>query len=525
MDLSNLSKQALLDRKLCNRSLYYLCKEVLGYKDMVPHVHGDLCEFMTASKYGRDRQATVPRSWFKTWVCTVGKSIWLSLPDEEELFTNIYPHKGPDVRILIASNVVTNAEKMINKIKAEWMNNDRLKAAYPDLIPEFNKTRWSDSCAQIKRKINATEGTYTAVGVGGSVISQHFDHIIEDDLIYAKKDDFTGQELMPGQEDIDNAIGWHKLTYSLLANPKQSTRDNVGTRWAPHDLIDYIREKESSYACFEISATKNALWPIPDDTFCVWPERYDKVTLQSIWESQGNRIAETQYLGRPRAGQDIVFEIGYLKKHAHLDEYPQNLKCVTLVDLASWKDKRKICNNVVLTGGRDSSNHLWISRVDAGRYTPTQVIEIIKEHVKQFNSKVYVEEVGYQVSLRHFARKDMETSGFIYDINALPSDNRANAKDLRIHSLQPVIKNGFLHILSGMKLLMTELEDYPHCATKDIIDLLGFLHRYAKADKIAVPRSVPDPFCIEELEKELKSRAHSARGLPFDIQLSGINLN
>lgn len=492
---------------------------------MVEHVHGDLCDFVTSPRYGRFRQSTVPRSWFKTWVCTVGKSIWLTLPDEEGIHKEVYPHKGCNVRILIASNVITNAEKMINKIKAEWMNNDRLKAAFPELIPDFNKTRWSDSCAQVKRVINATEGTYTAVGVGGSVISQHFDHIIEDDLIYAKKDDFTGQELMPGQEDIDNAIGWHKLTFSLLANPKQSTMDNTGTRWAPHDLIDYIRTKEPSYACFEITATKEAMWPIPDDTYCVWPERYDKVTLQAIWDSQGNRIAETQYLGRPRAGQDIVFEVEYIKKHKSIDEYPEGLKWMTLVDLASWKDKARICNNVILTGARDDKNHLWIGRVDAGRFTPTDVIDKIKEHVKQFNSKVYVEEVGYQVSLRHFAKKEMEASGFIYDINALPSDNRANAKDLRIQSLQPVVKNEFLHILSSMKLLVTEFEDYPYCSTKDIIDLLGFLHRYAKPNIVSVPKRAPDQFSIDEIEKELKNMANSRRGLPFDIQLSGVNYN
>ena len=71
----------------------------------------------------------MPRSWFKTWVWTIGKSIWLTLPDEAGLYKSIFPYKGPNVRILIASNVIDNAAKMIFKIKQEWMNNERLQAA------------------------------------------------------------------------------------------------------------------------------------------------------------------------------------------------------------------------------------------------------------------------------------------------------------------------------------------------------------------------------------------------------------
>ena len=113
---AKLGKQAKIDRILSQRSLYYLCKEVLGYHDMVPHVHGELCHFATHPMYGRFRSGCVPRSWFKTWTWTVGKSIWLTLPDEEYRFRGIFPYKGPDVRILIASNVIDNAAKMINKI-------------------------------------------------------------------------------------------------------------------------------------------------------------------------------------------------------------------------------------------------------------------------------------------------------------------------------------------------------------------------------------------------------------------------
>jgi hypothetical protein len=509
------TKQAEIDRRLCQQSLYYLCKEVLGYKDLVPYIHGDFCSFLTEPVYGRFRQATMPRSWIKTWTGTIGGAIWLTLPDEEGLYKSIYPYKGPNVRILVASNVIDNAAKMVYKIKQEWMNNERLKAAFPELIPDFNKTRWSDHVAEIKRDIKATEGTYTAVGVGGSVISQHFDHIIEDDLIYARKDDFTGQELMPSQEDIDNAIGWHKLAYSLLVNPKSACIWNLGTRWAPKDLIDYIRRYEKHYKCFEVCAEDGEGNP-------VWIERYPEEVLSQIRATQGNRMYETQYLNRPRAVEDIVFKKEDVHIHESRDEFPRGMKYVTIVDLAGWGDSKGTARNVILTGARDEKNHLWIARLDVGRYTPTEVIHKYKEHARQFNSKIYIEEIQYQRAISHFSREEMERTGEWFQQERLPYDGRKDAKNLRIRGLEPVISNGALHILHSMQTLLEELEFYPYSKTVDILDCMGYLNRVAKPTEGEVKVEHKDPFSMGEIEKQLKKTAHSGCAYPFDVQLDKV---
>lgn len=503
-----LSSQTQNDRVLCNRSLYYLCKEVLGYHDMVPHVHGDICDFMTNPSHGRFRQACVPRSWFKTWVCTVGKSIWLTLPDEEGLWKKIYPWKGPDARILVASNASEMAEKMVYKIRSEWMNNERLKAAFPELVPNFGKSRWSNSCAELRRPGIFTEGTYTAVGVGGSVVSQHFEHIVEDDLIYAKKDDFTGKELMPSQDDIDKAIGWHKLTHSLLANPQTGTMDNIGTRWAPHDLIDYIRTNEKHYTCFQINVTRDGLWPIPNNSFCVWPERYDRSTLISIRNSQGPHIFETQYLNRPRQLSDVVFDTSYVNRHSNLAEYPRGLIYRTFVDVASWSDARGLARSVVVTVGKDAASHLWVARCDAGRFNPTKVIELMAAHAKQFDSCVLVEEYQYQKALRFFAKEWMERSGQPFSVEQIPFEAQKGAKETRIHGLEPLVKNGMLHTLESMHDLRQELEDYPYGATIDIIDMLGYAFKYTPRSTHSIGGVCRDPFSLDSIVEELEKSKH-----------------
>lgn len=451
----------------------------------------------------------MPRSWIKTWTGTIGGAIWLTLPDEDGTYKEVFPYKGPNVRILIASNVIDNAAKMVYKIKQEWMTNDRLREAFPELIPDFNKTRWSDHVAEVKRSLKATEGTYTAVGVGGSVISQHFDHIIEDDLIYAKKDDFTGQELMPSQEDIDNAIGWHKLAFSLLANPKVGCIWNLGTRWAPKDLIWYIRNFEKHYKCFEVCAEDENGDP-------VWKERYPEEVLAQIRATQGNRIYETQYLNRPRATEDIVFRKEYVNIHENISEFPSGLEYVTVVDLAGWGDSKGVARNVVVTGAKDSKNHLWIARLDVGRMNPTDVIHKYKEHSRQFGSKIYIEEIQYQRAVSHFSREEMERTGEFFHQERLPYDGRKDAKNLRIRSLEPLVTNGGLHILVGMQSLLEELEFYPYSRTVDILDCLGYMQRVAKASSTPAPVVATSPFKVEEIEKELKRNSHFA--YPFSIQ-------
>jgi hypothetical protein len=453
-------------------------------------------------------------------VLTVGKSIWLTLPDEEGLWKEVYPWKGPDARILVASCASEMAEKMIYKIRSEWMSNPRLKAAFPELIPNFNKCRWSNACAEIRRPGKFTEGTYTAVGVGGSVISQHFDHIIEDDLIYAKKDDFSGKELMPSQEDIDNAIGWHKLTFSLLANPQTGTMDNVGTRWAPHDLIDYIRVNEKHYTCFQIDVTKEGAWPIPNNDWCVWPERYDRKTLINIRNSQGAHIFETQYLNRPRQMSDVVFNTAYLNLHKTIAEFPRNFQYRTFVDVSGWNDKKGLARSVIITVGKDLGTQLWVPRYDVGRFDPDTVISHMASHAKQFDSKVLVEEYQYQKSLRFFAKKYMEEGKIEpFLVEGIPHEAQKNAKEMRIRGLAPLVKQGMLHILENMRELIEELEDYPYGATKDIIDMLGYAFKLTPKSQVTHVEACQDPFSLESIVEGIENSKNRQNSI-FDDPLS-----
>lgn len=471
--------------------LYFFEKFIMGYKDMDPMVHGPLCRFIQNDS-ARRKQVTLPRGFLKTSTCTIGKALWLACVD-------------PNIRILIVSNVIENASKMLGLIRAQVESNERLRMFFPEIIPDnFNKIRWSDRCAEVKRPWSWPEGTWEVIGVSGSVISRHYDYIIEDDLIYAKKDDLTGGELMPDRDDIEKAIGWHKLATSLLIDPGKGHIDNVGTRWAPYDLINYIQKNEKGWKHFGLSVTKDGT-PHGAPT---WPGRFNEQTIEELQASQGPYMFSTQYLCKPVASSLRVFDKGWLRFY---DTLPFGLRYFTTVDLAGWDESEgrrqsKKSYNVVLTCGIDANRHFWIARIDRGRWTPSDVIDRVWNHVKAFKSeRVGFEVVYYQKAILEEIKRFYEKTGNAFNVAAFKRDPNVT-KDARIRGLQPIANAGALHCRIDMREFITEYEDFPMSATVDILDALADQLRLAQPPEVMVPKPEDSPYSFDGVIEELESK-------------------
>lgn len=491
-----------LIRTHAKSSLYFFEKFILGYKDLAPAVHGPLCAFIQNDSYRR-KQITMPRGFLKTSTCTIGKGLWKAVVN-------------PEIRMLIVSNVIENAAKMIQTMRHHIESNPRIQRFFPEVVPvNFNKVRWSDHCAVVRRTKEHQEGTWEAVGVGGSVISRHYDHIIEDDLIYAKKDDLTGSELLPDRDDIEKAIGWHKLATSLLIRPGEDIIDNVGTRWAPYDLIAYIRRQERGWKFFDLSITKDrSLAGEP-----TWPARFSRNTIEDLWRSQGPYMFSTQYLCQPIDSGMRVFQKGWLKPY---DILPAGLKYYTTVDLAEWDDGKTGRNarkayNVILTVGIDHNRHYWIARIDRGRWTPTEVVERIWQHCTAYPVEtVGIEVVYYQRAILEEIKRFYERTGNAFNVAAYTRDTKIT-KDARIRGLQPIAANGALHYREEMKEFLEEYEDYPMSRTVDILDALSDQLRIAQPPDLSVATQFADDYDIEEVVARIKKAGRRAE-YPFAAQ-------
>jgi hypothetical protein len=441
----------------------------------------------------------MPRSFVKTWLGSIAYPIWVTLPRHEH---DEFPYEGawddkfwqlgPNMRVLIASYVISNSEKMIGLIRKTYENSQMMLALFPEVIPpNFMKTKWSNLSACINRTENATESTFEAAGIGGASTSRHYDLIIEDDLIYAKKDDFSGKELMPGQEDIDKAIGWHKLATSLLVPGKHTHIHNLGTRWAEHDLVDFICKNEKSYESFNMSCIYPEEGKHWSECKPTWPECYDIEQLKRIADAQGPYMFATQYLLKPSSPQEHIFDIKWLEYYTSSEFVPTECRIFTTVDLAEWGDssrKPHDCNAVVLTCAWDTKNHCWILGYDVGRFNPSEMIYLMAKHWKIYKPEsIHPESVYYQKALAHFARVFMEDGKVPWmRIKEVKPEGNV-AKEIRIRAIEPQASNHAIHCRPDHKEFITEFEEYiPHSNTckKDILDAMAYQIQVARPGEV-----------------------------------------
>lgn len=496
MELVRMSEeQRTVLRKQCLRSLFDYCVAVCGYDDITEELHGEMCKFLCLP--GNNKQITLPRSFVKTWICSIAMPQWIALPREQEdefpypkAWEDKFWKLGPNIRVLIASYVISNAEKMIGLIRKTYESNSALQILFPEVIPlNFNKTRWSNESACINRSEQFTESTFEAAGIGGASISRHYDLIIEDDLVYAKKDDLSDKELQPSQEDIDKAIGWHKLSHSLLVPGKHTRIYNVGTRWAKHDLVDYIWTNEPSYSRFHRGCVDLAeLEKNQDWRQCtpVWKEAYDIPQLQKIYDAQGSWMFSTQYLTIPISPEECLFKKEWLQPYSGESEVPKTSRIFTTIDLAEWTDpvRKSDCDAVVITCGWDDKHNMWILHYDKGRFDPSKIIKLMALHWEKFKPEaIGIESVYYQKALAHFAREYMfEGKVPMMTIRQLKPEAGAS-KEIRIRALEPLASNLAIHCKPTHKEFITEFCDYvpnSRLCKKDILDALAYQLQIAR---------------------------------------------
>ena len=495
--------QRLALRKQCFRSLFDYCIAVLGYDDIIESLHGRYCTFLALP--GDRKQVCMPRSYVKTWIGSIAYPQWVTLPRTEE---DEFPYEkawedkfwqlGTNMRVLIASYVISNAEKMIGLTRKAYESNPALQILFPEVIPiNFNKTRWSNESACINRDEHFTESTFEAAGIGGASVSRHYDLIIEDDLVYAKKDDFSGRELQPSQEDIDKAIGWHKLSHSLLVPGKHTRIYNTGTRWAKHDLVDYIWANEPSYERFIVGAValdeleqKSGDW---ESCTPSWKEAYDIPQLKKIRDAQGPWMFSTQYLLQPISPDETVFKRSWLQEYVSDIEVPSTIRKFTTIDLAEWTDpaRKSDCNAVVITCGWDDKHNMWILHYDVGRFDPSRIIQLMAMHWEKFKPEaIGIESVYYQKALAHFAREYMfEGKVPMMTIRQLKPEAGAS-KDLRIRALEPLASNLAIHCKPTHKEFIEEFVDYvpnSRLCKKDILDALAYQMQIARPGQALPP--------------------------------------
>lgn len=498
-------------RRKGEESLYFFAKGILKYSWLVPHVHMPVVKVLEDVTRNRKR-FVLPRGWLKTTLCTISYPIWRAV-------------KNPNIRILLAQNTSTNAKKKLSEIRGQFENNGLLRALYPHLLPGKDNA-WNVDSACLTRTASYPEATFEACGVRTQVTSRHYDIIIEDDTVAPDLDEL-GEEgvIVPSQEDVAQAIGWHRLVPPLLTDPSTGEILVVGTRWYESDLMKWIGDHEHQYAVIERACLEDDEGKPDRKGIVTYPERFSHPVLDELETSVGPYLFSCLYLNQPVRSGDMVFKPEWLK---HYETPPQSksLAIYTTVDPATDPELAKgrdIDYSVVMTCAKDLiKGHIYVLDYFRGRCNPGELASAIFDHVVRYHPiKVGYEDVAFQRSIEYWL-KEMMRSEQVYFILE-PVRYGKKAKPIRISALQPLFASGSILLRSHMNELESELMTFPRGKHDDLIDALSMQLQMWKNTLVKEEERQQistDPLNFENAIRELRGRKNE-ESIVFDPLMFG----
>jgi len=441
-----LYRSLLIKKKLRGLDdLYFFNKYIIEdnrperQKFLVPHVHGQWASWF-ASSASRIRLILVPRSTFKTSFFTVGWSL-------QQIA------KNRNVRILIANATLANAQRMVGEIKEHVQKNETFRLLYGDMYDK--RLKWNEDELVVKgRDRGIREATVTAVGVGGNLVSQHYDVILADDLV--------NSENSATRYQADKVIDWWRKSLSLLE--PTGTNLIIGTRWSYYELYSYLLDEMNNKVDSYVRGAYNS-----DGSF-YFPERFNEKKLTELKELHGSYIFSSFYLNNP-----VDVDMALIKKSMikYYDEAPDNLEIFTCIDPAISQGTSADYTAIV-TVGIDWQNNWYVLETRRGKWTVGRMIEEIFSVYKRWQpTTMSIEVIGLAQALLDSIHTEEEKRNQFLPLTEIKARNAVN-KERRIRAtLQPRFENGKIFIKRDMSDLEDELIHFPKSKHDDLIDSMS----------------------------------------------------
>lgn len=457
-------------RRLGRTDLYFFAKVILGFAELSPRLHLDMCEFLTSPTLRK--LLLIPRGHFKSTLATIAYPVWRIV-------------NNPNIRILIVSASQKNAEDFLGYVsniligkKSEIFNQ-----LYPEVLPtqdwlKYNK--WNSQEITVPRSAMYAVGTVEAIGVGGGAAGRHHDIIIKDDLINEKT---ARSEL-----EMQSVIEWHKTSDALFDVPENGLDIIVGTRWGAADYYDYIKDVDLRYElfyrqCYDI----DGLYGTPGEP--IFPERFSKESLEELQRVMGEKQFGLQYLNDPRFSSFGSLDVADLKYYTlQPDDYVElsggekvdlrQCNVYMLVDPARTKDK-KGCKSAVVVLAVDWKGRIIVLEAWKAHANPDELTKVLFALNDRWHpKKCVIEGVGYQTALITLIDKvgQIDRKRFCPTEAIYPrgGDGHTVEKGSRIEGMGQYARKGQVYIQSTMKDFITEWVNFGLKKDVDLLDAFAY---------------------------------------------------
>lgn len=448
--------------KRARNDYFFLCQQILGYKDLRPSPHQEVCDLL--EKPGnRKKLLLMPRNSFKSSCVTVGYPI-------KRIIEN------PNIRILISSETQKNAKRFVSEIRAHFEGNQKFKALFGDLKSD---RIWRDDELLVSTRTKPLkEATITAASLEKmTVVGQHYDLIILDDPV--------SQHNVNSQEQIQKTIDHYKLLLSVLEPGDDKQIVVIGTRWSLNDLYGWILDAAGPERDQFDVIQKQA---IDDEGNLLLPDVLTREFLDSVRKTQGDYVFNCQYLNRAISSETATFDA---KTVRHYEKSPKGLIYFMTVDPAISTKEAADFSGVVVNGV-DSGHNWYIQEALALKLDPAALIEEIFRLCKKYQPMqlIGMEKFALEKFLKLALIEEMGKRNFYVPIKELQTDTRVT-KEVRIRALQPRFQAGQVYLKKEHETLYNQIVFHPQVKNDDVLDALK--------SQLAV--TYPAPFVEEDTGK------------------------
>lgn len=433
------------EKRLYLRDLYGFNHDVLGYHEMAPEPHREMCQSVT--RPGKKRKLRLyPRGHFKSSMITVGDATRRVCKD-------------PNLRILIGNLSLGNAKSFLREIKGHFERGAKLRELYGDHVSDARSDagKWSETqIVSRQRTKNLKEPTIQVAGVGQSLASQHYDVMYLDDLL--------DQLSVTTQEQIQKTIEWYKLAISLLEPDGELII--IGTRYHDADLYGYIIKNLSEEFDIEVHGA------IDGDGQPIFPSRFTLEVLAAIRKEQGSYIYSCQYLNEPVDDETAKFKASNFRYFQEEQMVGRQVFTSMTVDRAYSLNKTADFTGITIRSV-DIEGHRLVRYAKRHKQSEGEIINAIF-NLKNFYKvdRVGIEQKAFEHTLKPTLDAEMRRRGDFFTVVELKDQS---SKILRIESLVPLFESNSVYFIDGE---MTDLEDeltrFPRAPHDDLADSLAY---------------------------------------------------
>jgi len=458
-------------RKYVLQDFWEFNKEVVGWKDLNEDLHKPLCNFIQDNQ-SKKRLIMLPRGHLKSSVVTVSYALWKIA-------------QNPKVRILIANATAPMACTFLSQIKDHLSRNERFIELFGDLAT--GAQQWAEDKITVRRpeSYEAKESTVTAFGIGGNLVSQHYDVLILDDLV--------NRENIHTSDRIADVIQFYRDVMDLRDNVDSSETLVIGTRWHEGDLYGWLLDEANpahyEFVVHERTAVEGNYQIVRDPETgkfkieggtIIFPVKFTREGLEKLINDKGLSDFSSQYLNDPVPSDQAIFHYDW--KYYETDDLKGlNLETYMSIDPTIWDSSSKNLDldyTVFVVVQVNANNDWYIRDILREHLSPKQILDAMFEWDAKWKPKTMaIEAVAFQKVLSYFAKDMMRQRNQFLPITELKhAGQNAKSKEERIQALEPRYAVGSIYHNRNIKHITTlelELRRFPRSKHDDCSDALA----------------------------------------------------